>query len=423
MFKSQHNFFNYCPNHGGIIPPESIRFIPETFGDPERSFAYLALVSFLWPPSKFVQEHRDLTLTEINRRFENHLVADGYSRGVISHVFQKQRLILGQPSPRDRAPGNPRPLGNYKLHEFFAIDGEKEVRTWCWPAAARIAAARKKAIDTDPVFDQFWIAQYPHLVCGLKAWVKEPYDPEDIAQSAWLAIRIAHDTGDSWDFKRLRHVALDIYRREPGGRSVEFFDELLYDGPFETAPQRRIPRYVKIAVLQTLLDGARLPHEIVNFLHRFLTLQPPRTIVKLAGDITLFELICHCFALFLPKSSLPDSVVRQLFTRFDRRLGLPFRRVTSHKGHLRTHRALLNKTVGWTCLKDYMKSTTADGQAAEISDWWLAVLYYLKLQADEPDTPLNLALRRWRIEGDEDEDLEENDDGEPSESSEPSAGG
>ena len=70
-----------------------------------------------------------------------------------------------------------------------------------------------------------------------------------------------------------------------------------------------------------------------------------------------------------------------------------------------------------------MKSTTADGQAAEISDWWLAVLYYLKLQADEPDTPLNLALRRWRIEGDEDEDLEENDDGEPSESSEPSAGG
>ena len=51
MFKSQHNFFNYCPNHGGIIPPESIRFIPETFGDPERSFAYLALVSFLWPPS------------------------------------------------------------------------------------------------------------------------------------------------------------------------------------------------------------------------------------------------------------------------------------------------------------------------------------------------------------------------------------
>jgi len=403
-FKNNSN--NNSTNSGGDdIPVERILSLPVTFGTPERGLAFTALRCFLWPASKFVQDCLGMTLYETSDYLQDHLVASGYSRGLVRYIFWKMQLILDAPAAWDHSSEKKRYLGDYKLKEFFAAHGNEagQVSGWCHEPQARIDAARKNARKTDAVCKRAFVKYSPELLRILRPVIRAPRTAEDIVQTTLEASLIAHDTSGTWNVARFKRIALDVYRSEPKGRTVQYFDELLYALAGGGPPGRPIPGYVKIALLNTLFDGARLPHEVICFLHKLLTRLPPRDIVETVAGLELFDLLSDSYPLFVSNTTLAESVFRDLFARFDARLDLPFRDVTDSTALLHNHSQLLDNVVGSTRLADYFKGTTDKNHADDVSRWWSAVLEYLKLQAHQPDTPLFLALQLWHC-GDADND-------------------
>ncbi len=409
MASSNFNDSTIPPTPGDDPPP--IRFISELFSDPERAFAYLAIRSLGWLPSKFVGNHRGQTLNELDKIVETQLIGRGHPRALIRHVFQPLRNLLRKPPARGRSPGDDRPFGAYKLNAFFTIREEDDVGSWCRAAEALLEAARKRAIIGDPRFDLFWADNQENLVRVLHRFIRGHHTtPQDIAHSTWLAIRIGHDTGAAWNFAALLRIALDLYRHEPSGRGfdMQFLDDLAVDDARDDgAPRRHIPVYVKIAVLETLFDDTCLPHEIITFLCRLLLKIPPRAIVENCSTRTLFDLSSEIFALYLPRATVPEAVAREQFARFDWRLGSKLASLRRNGRQFETRRRLQSRIVGWMRLKDFFKSRNAPHRATEVGRWWDRVLKYLKKQAATPGTPLFLAILRWRDEApDYDEDLE-----------------
>src|SRR6185436_135531 len=109
--------------------------------------------------------------------------------------------------------GDERPLGKYRLHEFFTFRGEIDVLNWSCASSACLQLARNQAASGDKRFQEAWESHQQALERVLQRYVRPPFTIDDVLQSTWLAVHLTYLPGSLLEFNPLLKVALDVYRR------------------------------------------------------------------------------------------------------------------------------------------------------------------------------------------------------------------
>ncbi|MEY2407529.1 MAG: hypothetical protein QOF48_199 [Verrucomicrobiota bacterium] len=406
------NSFRHFMTPGSIPGLSELRFLRVLFNVPERALTSLAIRILGRSPPDFAKDFRQVSLKKIEKQLERQLVTERhFPPPLISYVFQPLRHVLNFVPPRDIVrDGKGLPQGNYALSAFFTTNEEHDMRAWLIANHALIELAMKKAQIDDPQFASEWIKNYKDLVSLLRRYVrKRGPSAEEIAHLAWLGIHMRHETGPDWSLGDLKNVALDIYRRHTRRTDNDVaigedigIDDTLFEAPFI---EPSTPNYLKVALLEVLLDGKSFPHEIIAFFYCRFLLGDPSKMVGWYGKRTLYELNSFNFASFLEITSLPDITVREFFDRFELLLARKVGRFATTARVRKTLRSVLELRAGWTRVADYLKRPGPHARAADVGHWCTKVQLHIQEQADTPGRPLNRAWLRWlnerRINGQE----------------------